>query len=248
MNTFFRSTRVRIAAGAMALLLGGGVLGAVLATAIPAAAAGHTINTTLSPAATAPANGQYCTLYEQTLAQKLGVSVSTLESDNVAALKAVIAQMVKDGKLTQTQADAINKQIDANGSNICSHLAQFGGHGRHGGPGDFGAFGAQLKQIRTDVQTAVAKQLGYADAPALETALNTNNGDIVALAKTKNVTQAQLNTTITNTVKTDLDAAVKAGTITSTQETQAQTMVQSQLDAGHYNLFFGGHGHGGFHP
>ncbi|MBA3825944.1 MAG: hypothetical protein H0X24_18845 [Ktedonobacterales bacterium] len=245
MNTLFRSTRARIVAGAMALLLGGGILGAVLATAIPAAAAGHTANTTLNPGATTPATNQYCTLYEQTLAQKLGISVSALESDNVAALKTVIAQMVKDGKLTQTQADAITKQLDANGTNICNHLGQLKGMGGHG---NIGAFGAQLKQVRTDVQTAVAKQLGYTDAAALETALDSNNGDIVALAKTKNITQAQVNTTISATVKTDLDALVKAGTLTSTQETQAQTMVQSQIAAGHYALFFGGRGHHGFHP
>lgn len=242
MNDFFRSTRVRIVAGALALLVGGGVLGAVLATAIPAAAAGHTANTTFSPSATTPTNGQYCTLYEQTLAQKLGVSVSTLESDNVAAIQAVIAQMVKDGKLTQTQADQITTQLTANGMNVCSHIGQFLGKGRHGGSGGgFGAFGPELKQIRTDVQTAVAKQLGYSNAAALDTALA--NTDIVSLAKTKNVSQTQLNSTITTTVKTDLDAAVKASTITSAQETQVLTMLQSQLTAGHYNLFFG-HGHG----
>jgi hypothetical protein len=246
MNKFFQSTRTRIVAGSLALLLGGGILGAVLATAIPAAAAGHSANTTLNPAATAPATGQYCTLYEQTLAQKLGVSVSTLESDNVAALKTVIAQMVKDGKLTQTQADTITQQIDANGTNICSHLGQFMGKG---GKGGFGAFGAQLKQVRTDVQTAVAKQLGYSDAAALDSALTSNKGDIVALAKTKNVTQAQLNTTITNTVKGDLDKLVTAGTLTSAQETQALSLVQTQVNAGHYALFFGGHpGAHGFHP
>jgi hypothetical protein len=245
MNTLFQSTRIRLVAGALALLLGGGVLGAVLATAIPAAAAGHGANTTLRADATAPATGQYCTLYEQTLAQKLGVSVSTLESDNVDALKTVIAQMVKDGKLTQAQADKVNQQIAANGTNICSHLPKFGGKG---GAGNLGAFGAQLKQVRTDVQTAVAKQLGYSDAAALETALQSNKGDIVALAKTKNVSQAQLNTTITNTVKGDLDKLVTAGTLTSAQETQALTMVQSQLNAGRYGLFFGGHGGFGHHP
>jgi len=204
-------------------------------TALPALAANHggnAVNTTLTNGATSPSASSYCTLYEQTLANKLGVKVSTLESDNVAAIDAVIAQAVKDGKLTQTQATAIENKVAANGTNVCSHIGAF--LGRHPG-GRFGKFGAALGQVRQDVQTAVAQKLGYSDAAALHTALASTT--IVALAKTNGVSQATLNATITSAVQSDLATLVKSNTITSAQEAQALTMVSHLLSAGKYGIF-----------
>jgi hypothetical protein len=231
---FFASTRTRIVAGSVGLLVLGGILGALAVTAIPALAAGHgdVANTTLSGDTTSPSAGSYCTLYEQTLAAKLGVSVSTLESDNVAAIDAVINQAVKDGKLTQARATQIEAKVAANGTNVCSHIGAF--MGKHRG-GKFGAFSAALRQVRTDVQAAVAKELGYADAAHLQAALT--GTDIVSLAKTKNVTQAALNATIKSAVQTDLNTLVSKGTITSAQETQALTMITNMLNAGRYGIF-----------
>jgi hypothetical protein len=236
---FFASTRTRLVLGATGMLVIGAVLGALAVTALPALAAGHggpTANTTLVGGSTSPSASSYCTLYEQTLASKLGVSVSTLESANVAALDAVINQAVKDGKLTQSRATTIESKIAANGTNVCSHIGMF--LGRHPG-GRFGAYGPALMRVRQDVQTAVAHKLGYADAAALHTALAST--DIVTLAKSKGVSQATLNATITATVQSDLATLVKNKTITSAQETRALTMVSHLLSAGKYGVFGLGH-------
>ena len=240
---FFTTTRTRVVAGAVGLLVLGGILGALAVTAIPALAAGHggdVVNTTLTGDTTSPSAASYCALYEQTLAAKLGVKVSARESANVAAIDAVINQAVKDGKLTQARATQIEQMVAANGTNVCSHIGAFLGNHRGG---KMGVFSAALRQVRGDVQTAVAKKLGYADAAHLQAALT--GTDIVSLAKTKGVDQATLNATIKATVQTDLNTLVSKGTITSAQETQALTMITGLLNAGRYGVFGLGSGHPG---
>src|SRR6185437_9233676 len=154
---FLGASRTRMMLGAVGLIVIGAILGGVITTAIPALAAGHNndaTNGTLVPnASTTGTNANaYCTLYEQTLAHNLGVDVSKLESANVASINTVIDQLVKDGKLTATKAASIKQMVAANGSNVCSHIAQF--IGKHKGPhgGAFGQYGAELKQARLDVQ------------------------------------------------------------------------------------------------
>lgn len=239
LRTLFASTRIKVVAGAMALLVVGVVLGAVITAAIPALAAGHASNTGATTTPSTTTVNQYCTLYEQTLASNLGVSVSKLESANVASLETVLAQLVKDGKITQAQADAAKAMITANGTNVCSHIdalkALAGAH-RGMGPGGagFSKFGPALKGVREAVQSAVAAKLGLS-VTQMQTDLATT--DIVTLAKSKGVDQATLNATITATVKTQLDSLVKAGTVTSAMETQGLAMLAQQLAAGHYGLF-----------
>src|SRR5438034_3049450 len=53
----------------------------------------------------------YCEQYLQDLAQRLNVSVSTLQQDKLASMEDVLNQLVKDGKLTQSQADAIKQRL-----------------------------------------------------------------------------------------------------------------------------------------
>ena len=48
------------------------------------------------------------------LAAKLGVSVDTLKADAVQVRKDMLDQAVKDGRLTQAQADQLKQQLDAN--------------------------------------------------------------------------------------------------------------------------------------
>ena len=243
LRTWLASTRVRIVAGALALLVVGGVMGAVISSVGAAHAAGNATNGANGTTAKNPAHNMaaYCQQYEAALASNLGVPTSKLESANVAALEAVIAQMVKDGKITQAQADQATAMVTANGTNICSHIDKmFGQFGKHRGHehGGFGAFGPAIKNIRAAVQQAVATELQMTVAQ-LHSDLATT--DIVALAKTKGVTQTALNTTITNTVKSQLDTLVKAGTVPATMETQALSRLAQQLTNGHYGLFGLGH-------
>jgi len=116
-----------------ALLIGGGsallllclLFGAFFASPLFASARSGPTKTapTPTPTATTKTTNQYCQQYQQDLAKRLGVPVSTLQKDSLAAAEDVLAQLVKDGKLTQSQANRI-------GSRMGSHVACIG-H-RHG--------------------------------------------------------------------------------------------------------------------
>jgi len=65
-------------------------------------------------AVSAPTTNPYCQIYLQYLAKRLNISVATLLQDKLAAKEDVLAQLVKEGKLTQTQADIDASIVAAN--------------------------------------------------------------------------------------------------------------------------------------
>ncbi len=70
-----------------------------------------------------------------TLAQEKNVDVATLRAAIVDAQKAAIDQAVKDGKLTQTQADSLKANLKPENIDLNRYGFGFGGHG------GFGMFG-----------------------------------------------------------------------------------------------------------
>ncbi len=103
-----------------ALLIGGGsallllclLFGAFFAGPLFASARSGPTKTapTSTPTPTATTD-PYCQQYQQDLAKRLGVPVSTLQKDSLAAAEDVLAQLVKDGKLTQSQANRIRSRM-----------------------------------------------------------------------------------------------------------------------------------------
>jgi hypothetical protein len=71
----------------------------------------------------------YCQRYQQDLAKRLGVSVSELQKASQAAADDTVDQLVKDGKLTQDQANKIK-------SRIADHTACKGHEHDHHGMGN----------------------------------------------------------------------------------------------------------------
>src|SRR5438093_1927241 len=82
----------------LAILIGAFFAGPLFALANVSQTTAGTPTSTTNP---------YCEQYLQDLAHRLNVSVSTLQQDKLAAMEDVLNQLVKDGKLTQSQADAI---------------------------------------------------------------------------------------------------------------------------------------------
>src|SRR5256884_6251800 len=132
--------------GGSALLLLYILFGTFFAGPLFASARGS--QTTTTAASTPAATNPYCQQYLQDLAKRLGVSVSTLQQDKLASAEDVLAQLVKDGKLTQTQADAIKQRL-------ASHQACTGK-----GPGfERGVAQHSLRQYLPNVASQVAQGL-----------------------------------------------------------------------------------------
>ncbi len=198
--------------GGSALLLISMVFGAFFAGPLMASAQStQGAATTATPTTT---TNTYCQQYMQDLANSLHVSVATLQQDQQGAKEAIVAQLVKDGKLTQAQADAINKRI-------ASHQA-CSGKGKTWW--DNGILRQTLTKYKTTLGTQVAQGL-HLTAAQLQSDLQKGQ-TLKQIAKAQKVTEKQLHTIVLNAVHSTLDQAQKAGDITSAQETAFNQFLQ----------------------
>src|SRR5579884_1201154 len=204
------------------LLIAGGSLLLVLAilfgglVAAPLLASAHTSssNTTTSTSATTATN-PYCQQYLQDLAQRLGFSVNTLQSDRLAATQDVLNQMVKDGKLTQKEANAIIQRLQ-------SHQACTGKHDLYSGTK---VVLAQLKQYLPTIENQVASGL-HLTSSQLQADLQ-KGMTLEQIAKAQNITTAQLHTIVLNAIQSAVNQAVSDGNITQQQGSAFMSYLQS---------------------
>jgi hypothetical protein len=198
----------------IAIAATGALLVAGAAVVITASAAG----VPLGPVAATPpspkpsdspgsARAQYCQTFVNNFASALGKKPADVQAAAQKALGQTLDQAVKDGKLTQAQADQM-KQKAASGS-LCSGIPRGrpggqapGGQGR-GGPGDI-------------YMSDAAKALGM-NEPDLQAAFK-NGQTLQQIAASKGMNEQQFRDAFTAQVKNDLDAKVKAGTLSQAQE------------------------------
>lgn len=202
-----------------ALFIGGGVVllllsiifGAMVAGPFLAAAASGSQTSTATTSTTNP----YCTQFQQDLARRLGVSVNTLQQDRKAAIEDVLAQMVKDGKLTQSQANAIKARIES--QQPCTGKKELFGNR---------AFGKQLlMKYRTDVVNQVAQGL-HLTSSQLMTQLQAGKS-LSDIATAQHISSSQLHTIVINAIQNTLNKAVTAGDLTQQQASNILQQVQS---------------------
>src|SRR3954451_9943575 len=154
------------------------------------------------------------------VAHRLGVSPAKLQSAVNGALADRLDQLVKQGKLTRAQADAILKHAKAHGGGFpFGGWAPFGRGHHFGGPGEFGfrhrGFGPSFGPMGGPL-AAAAKYLGLSNDALLK---ELRSGKTLgALAKAKGKSVSGLESALVAPVKSRLDAAVKAGHLTKTQE------------------------------
>lgn len=198
--------------GGAALLLLSIVFGALFAWPLFAAASTNT------PAAGTPTatKNQYCDLFEQSLAKRLGVSVTTLQQDRQGAFGDVLAQLVKDGKITQAQADQIKQRLASHPLKDCSGVngKQFIGF----------ASGQFLKKYRTAIFSAVAQGLKLTP-DQLMTQLKAGQS-LNDVAQTQHVSQTDLRNLLSKAITDALSKAVSAGDLTQAQANTYQQMLQ----------------------
>ena len=189
--------------GGSVFLVGAIMFGAFFAG--PMLASAHTSQPATATASTpTTATNTYCEQYLQDLAKRLGVSVTTLQQDKLSAREDVLAQMVKDGKLTQSQATAIEQRLQ-------SHQACTGkgnGVGR-------GIVLGSLKQYLPTIESQVAQGLKLNSSQL--TADLKNGQSLSQIATAQHVSSAQLHTLVLNTVQNAVNQAVKDGNLTQAQ-------------------------------
>jgi hypothetical protein len=158
-------------------------------------------------------------------------------TERVTAIKNALAGLVKDGTITQSQADKVATTLD-------DPLPKDGGFGRHGGHGGHGGRGG------IDLDT-VAGVLGVS-ADELRTQLQSGK-TLAQVAQDQNISQATLVDKLVAVEKARIAAAVKAGRITQARAdavtadlkariTQRVTSIRPMGGRGHHDREWGGRG------
>ena len=181
----------------------------------------------VNAATPSPGTGtNYAQVFVDKLAAILHLSPAQTQTDLKQAELQTIDQMVKDGKITQAQADQLKSRINS------SQGFEFGFPFRHGG-----AFGNRtlFQNLRTAELNAVAGAL-HMSASDLQTQLRSGK-TLSQLEQSAGVSDTAVRTAEHNAAKGVLDSAVKAGTITQAQE----DAILSRIDQGSGLL----HGFGG---
>ena len=202
------------------LLIGGGsvllllciLFGAFFAGPLLASARGG--QTSATATSTPTGTNPYCQQYLQDLANRLGVSVSTLQHDKLGAAEDVLAQLVKDGKLTQNQANQIKQRLESH--KACS------GSGR--GLWGRGVAIQALKQYLPGVATQVAQGL-HLTVDQLKAQLQSGKS-LSDIAAAQGVSSSQLQTLATNAIQNAVTKAVSDGNLTQQQATNIMQMLQ----------------------
>lgn len=189
----------------LAILFGAFFAGPLLAQANNSQTAAGTPTTTTNP---------YCEQYLQDLAHRLNVSVSTLQQDKLAAKEDVLNQLVKDGKLTQSQADSIKQRLTSHQE--CSGKGLFLQH----------TIKSQfLAKYRTDIANEIAQGLHLSsDQLAAQLKSGKSLNDIAAA---QHVSSTQLHTIVSNAIQDALNKAVSAGDLTQSQSSTLSQFLQN---------------------
>src|SRR5438876_11884325 len=187
-----------------------------------------------APSPSASGSKNYAQVFVDKLAAILHLnSTQTKDALKQAELQTV-DQMLKDGKITQQQADAMKARINAG-----QGIGPLGGFGLR--PGAFKADRALMQELATAEANAVAGALHMSPAD-LKSALRSGKS-LADLETQQKVSDSAVKAAMKSAAKGVLDKAVKAGTITQSQEDAILSRVGSGL-----NFRFGHKGFRGSAP
>jgi hypothetical protein len=154
-----------------------------------------------------------------TAAKELDVSPQELRDALKAGQSAQLEQAVKDGKLTQAQADAMKRQMERSGLVLGGHRGMHG-PGGHGGPGHRGG--------GHEMMADVAKALGLSEAELHE---QLRDGKTLAqIAKAQDKDLDDVKASVKKAATARLDQAVKDGDITKAQRDDMLEHIDEHLD------------------
>ena len=161
-----------------------------------------------------------------TAAKRLDVTPEQLREALKAGRTAEVDQLVKEGKLTQEQADAIKKRLDESG------LVLGGPGGRHGGPGGPGGpghgFGGKHGGGPHEMSADLAKALGLSESKLRE---QLQAGKTIAeIAKAQDKKLDDVKAAVKKAAVARLDAQVKAGKLTDAQRDEIVKRLDERID------------------
>ncbi len=150
-----------------------------------------------------------CSDFVTHFSSDLGKSQSDVNSAISKAMQQTLADEVKNGTLTQAQAQKI--QQSGAGQPLCTLAARLGQRKSPAAGGELAAYKQQLLQ-------AAAFALGISQTQLQSDLASGKSLSQIAAAQNPPVTEAQFRTRLIAQLKTQLDTAVTAGKLTSTQE------------------------------
>jgi polyhydroxyalkanoate synthesis regulator phasin len=172
-----------------------------------------------SPSASPTASKNYAQVFVDKLAGILHLTPAQTQDALKQAQLQTVDQMLKDGRITQQQADAMKARINA-GQGL-----GFGfGAGRHGG---FKADMTLMRNLKTAELNAAASALHMSPGD-LQSALRSGKS-LTDLETQQKVSDSAVKAAMKNAAKGVLDNAVKAGTITQAQADAILSRVGSGL-------------------
>ena len=172
-----------------------------------------------SPSPSPSGSKNYAQVFVDKLAEILHLTPAQTQDALKQAELQTVDQMLKDGKITQQQADALKARINA-GQGLGF------GFGRHGHDG-FKANRALMHDLMTAELNAVASAL-HMSPTDLQSALRSGKS-LSDLETQQKVSDSAVKTAMKNAAKGVLDNAVKAGTITQAQADAILTRVGGGL-------------------
>ena len=184
------------------------IIATALVVMLLAAGVTSTVVLAQGPTPTPPARGNLAQLFLQALANKFGVSVPTLQQNFAEARKDALNQAVKQGLITQAQADKMLQRLQNAPATAPFNFRSGAKFGFQKGL----ARGAVRGFLGPDVLEQVASSLNM--KPADVTAALKAGKTLADLAKQQQVDEIKVKTAIVNAQKAALDRAVKDGLIT----------------------------------
>ena len=150
------------------------------------------------------------------VAQRLGISDTKLTDALKGAAIDQVDQALKDGRITQAQADELKQRIESgDGVPFFGHGFGFAAGGLHGG--------------HVDALDGAAAYLGLTEAQLHDKLRSGSTLAQLATAAGKSVDG--LKSAMRDAAKADLDKAVAAGDLTSAQEQDFLSRLDADLDA-----------------
>lgn len=169
-----------------------------------------------------PGTSSTGTTFLDRVAQKLGITTPKLQDAIKSAGSDQLDEAVKNGTLTQQQADALRNRLNTQTDN-----GNFGFAPGFKGKG-FGMRGGFEFGFMDNGQ-ALADFLGIS-IDQLRTQLSASGATLATVAQANGKSRDQLKQFITDTTKSKLDQAVKAGKMTQAQEDSIMSNLSSRLD------------------